>query len=116
MKLLLDEMYSERVAESLRERGHDAVHVREIGLGGALDAEVLARAAEESRTAVTENAVDFLPLLDHRQSAGLPMTPVLIALTVNRGTGGSLHAKLAAAIDEWVTQTPKPYAHAHWLP
>lgn len=116
MKLLLDEMYSERVAEALRERGHDAVHVREIGLGGALDGEVLARAAEEGRTVVTENAADFLPLLDHRQSAGLPMTPVLIALTANRGTGGGLHAKLAAAIDAWATETPTPYAHAHWLP
>lgn len=116
MKLLLDEMYSERVAESLRERDHDAAHVREIGLGGAVDAEVLARAAEEDRTVVTENAADFLPLLDQRQSAGLPMTPVLIALTANRGTGGGLHAKLAAAIDEWATETPTPYAHAHWLP
>lgn len=116
MKLLLDEMYSERVAESLREQGHDAVHVREIGLGGALDAEVLARAGEEGRTVVTENAADFLPLLDHRQSAGLPMTAVLIALTANRGTGGSLHARLAAAIHEWAAETPDPYAHAHWLP
>lgn len=115
MKLLLDEMYSERVAGSLRERGHDAVHVREIGLGGALDAEVLARATAESRTVVTENASDFLPLLDHRQSAGLPMTPVLIALTTNRGTGGSLHAKLPAAIDQWATENANPYAHAHWL-
>lgn len=96
--------------------GHDAVHVREIGLGGALDAEALVRAAEEGRTLVTENAADFLPLLDHRQSAGLPMTPVLMALTTNRGAGGGLHVELAAAIDEWVSETPTPYAHAHWLP
>lgn len=116
MKLLLDEMYSERVAESLRGRGHDATHVREIGLGGAPDAEVLTRAAEEGRTLVTENAADFLPLLDQRQSAGLPMTPVLIALTADRGTGGSLHAKLADAVGQWATERPTPYAHAHWLP
>lgn len=116
MRLLLDEMYGEQVAESLRERGHDATHVRQIGLGGAPDAEVLARAAEEGRTLVTENAADFLPLLDLRQSAGLPMTPVLVALTTNRGTGGALHTKLAAAIDEWAERTPTPYGHAHWLP
>lgn len=70
MRLLLDEMYSERVAELLCERGHDAVHVRDIGLGGAADADVLAEAAEANRTLVTENAADFLPLLDQRQSAG----------------------------------------------
>jgi predicted nuclease of predicted toxin-antitoxin system len=115
VRLLLDEMYSERVAELLSERSHDAVHVREIGLGGAPDAEVLARAAGERRTFVTENAADFLPLLDQRQSTGLPMTPVLVALTPERGVGGTLQAQLAAAIDQWATSTPDPYAHAHWL-
>ena len=64
MKFLIDEMYRERVAELLREEGHDAVHVRSIGLGGAPDADVLARAVDEGRTVVTENACDFLPLLD----------------------------------------------------
>jgi predicted nuclease of predicted toxin-antitoxin system len=116
VRLLVDEMYSERVAELLRERGHDAVHVREIGLGGAPDADVLSRAAEDGRTLVTENAVDFLPLLDRRQGAGLAMVPVLIALTSGRGVGGALHAQLATGIDRWARQTRDPYAHAHWLP
>jgi predicted nuclease of predicted toxin-antitoxin system len=116
VRLLLDEMYSERGAELLRKRGHEAVHVREIGLGGVPDADVLTRAVEESRTLVTENAVDFLPLLDQRQGAGLPMTPVLIATTADRGRGGSLHAGLARDIDRWATATSDPYAHAHWLP
>lgn len=65
---------------------------------------------------VTENAVDFLPLLDQRQSAGLTMTSVLVALTAGRGVGGALHARLAAAIDRWVTANTDPYVHAHWLP
>lgn len=116
MKLLIDEMYGERVAELLRDSGHDAVHVREIGLGGSPDNDVLARAVEESRTVVTENAVDFLPLLDQRQSAGLAMTPVLIALTTSRGVGGALHTRLANAIGLWATNSPDPYHHVHWLP
>ncbi|MFN3219163.1 MAG: DUF5615 family PIN-like protein [Acidimicrobiales bacterium] len=116
MRLLLDEMYSERVGDELRQRGHDVVHVREVGLGGAPDTDVLARAVDEGRTLVTENAVDFLPLLDRRQSAGLAMTPVLVALTAGRGVGGALHARLAEAIDRWATANPDPYAHAHWLP
>jgi predicted nuclease of predicted toxin-antitoxin system len=116
VKLLLDEMYSERVATLLGERGHDAVHVRAIGLGGAPDADVLARAVDDGRTLVTENASDLLPLLDSRQSAGLSMTPVLLALTAGRGVGGTLHARLARDIDRWAAGNPDPYAHAHWLP
>lgn len=116
MRFLIDEMYAERVAVLLVERGHDAVHVRDIGLGGATDADVLERAVDEGRTVVTENAVDFLPLLDQRQGAGAAMTPVLVALTTGRGLGGGLHARLAGAIDSWAVKNSEPYAHAHWLP
>lgn len=116
MRFLVDEMYGERVAELLRDSGHDAVHVRDVGLGGVADEDVLARAVEEQRTLITENAVDYLPLLNWRQSAGVAMTPVLIALTAGRGVGGGLHARVASAIHEWATANPDPYAHAHWLP
>ena len=115
MKFLVDEMYAERVAELLNERGHDAIHVRTVGLGGAPDSDVLARAVGEERTVLTENASDFLPLLDQRQGAGLSTTPVLIALTAGRGVGGALHARLAADIDLWATANTDPYSHAHWL-
>lgn len=113
---MLDEMYGERVAELLCDRGHDAVHVRSVGLGGAPDVDVLARAVEESRVLVTENAAEFLPLLDWGQSAGLPTTPVLVASTAGPGIGGGLHARLADVIDAWAGGHPEPYAHAHRLP
>jgi predicted nuclease of predicted toxin-antitoxin system len=116
VRFLLDEMYSERVGDVLRERGHDVVRVRETGLGGAPDADVLARAVDERRTLVTENAVDFLLLLNQRQSAGMAMTPVLVALTAGRGVGGALRTRLAGAIQDWATTNADPYAHAHWLP
>ena len=89
-------------------RGHDGVHVRAIGLGGAPDADVLARAAETGRTLVTENAADFRRLLDGRQGAGSSMTPVLVALTTDRGAGGTLHARPADAIDRWAGDNPTP--------
>jgi predicted nuclease of predicted toxin-antitoxin system len=116
MRFLLDEMYGERAAELLCEQGHDAVDVRAIGLGGAPDGDVLARAVEEGRTLVTENARDFLPLLDQRQSAGVPTTPVLIVLTAPRGVGGSQYSRLARDIANWATDNSDPYAHAHCLP
>lgn len=115
MRFLIDEMYGERVAELLVERGHDAVHVREVGLRGVPDDDVLARAVADRRVVVTENASDFLPLLDQRQSAGQPMTPVLVALTAGRGAAGALHARLADDIDHWAAANTDPYAHAHWL-
>jgi hypothetical protein len=92
------------------------VHVRGIGLGGASDADVFARAVDDRRTLITENAADLLPLLDQRQSAGLTMTPVLVALTSGRGVGGALHARLAGDIDAWAASNTDPYAHAHGLP
>lgn len=84
-------------------------------LAGTPDADVLARAVDEQRTLVTQNAADFLPLLDQRQSAGLAMTPVLVAVTARRGVAGALHARLADAVHEWAATNSDPYAHAHWL-
>ena len=115
MKFLLDEMYGEQLAEPLTGRGHDAVHVRAIGLGGAPDADVLVRAVADGRTLVTENAVDFLPLLDQRQAAGLPMTAVIVAVKSGRGVGGALHTRLAEDLAAWASDNPTPYLHAHWL-
>lgn len=115
MRFLLDEMYAPKVAALLGERRHDAVHVADLGLAGAPDEDVLARSVAEGRTLVTENASDFVPLLDLRQVAGLSMTPVLLALKEGRGTGGRLHARLARDIDRWAVAHPQPYAHVHWL-
>ncbi len=115
MRFLIDERYGEQLADLLDRRGHDSVHVRAVGLGGAPDASVLANAVDSRRTLVTENAVDFLPLLDQRQAAGLPMTAVLIALKAGRGVGGALHARLADELAAWATDNPTPYLHAHWL-
>ncbi len=50
MKLLLDENLSPKVAETLaRDDGIDACHIRDRGLLGATDPEVLERAFSEDR-------------------------------------------------------------------
>jgi hypothetical protein len=60
VRLLLDEMFSPALRDALTDKGITAVHVRDIGLAGAPDAEVF-RAAQEARYALlTENLVDFL--------------------------------------------------------
>ncbi len=47
MRFLIDNALSPVVAERLRAAGHDAVHVRDYGLGAASDEEVFARSAQE---------------------------------------------------------------------
>lgn len=63
MKLLLDEQLSKQIALLLRDRGHDAVAVKEreewIGLS---DTEVFELAREEGRALVTNNVRDLRPL------------------------------------------------------
>lgn len=53
MKLLLDENLSPAHAHRLRQTGHDAVAVLDVGLGGADDAAVRQFALEQERTLVT---------------------------------------------------------------
>ena len=61
MRLLVDMNLSLRVAENLRADGHDALHVREIGLGDASDAEIFAAALADNRVVVTCD-LDFAKL------------------------------------------------------
>lgn len=62
MKLLLDANLSPEVARLLKEAGHDAIHVRDLGLLSAPDPEILQTAATEERVLLTADA-DFGALL-----------------------------------------------------
>ncbi|MBW3665231.1 MAG: DUF5615 family PIN-like protein [Actinobacteria bacterium] len=90
MRFLIDEMFAADVADQLRDVGHDPVHVSEVGLGAGADGDVLGFAATEGRVVVTENAADFLPLLDAQIAAGVAVAPVVIVLKgkLPRRSGG----------------------------
>ena len=71
MKLLLDEMHAPRVAARLRDRGHDAVAVKERAeLIGMSDEDLLRAATIDERAVVTENIKDFAPLHQYISAAG----------------------------------------------
>lgn len=59
VKLLLDENLTPAAAVALVADGVDAYHVRDRGILGATDAELLERAYEEDRILVTSNVDDF---------------------------------------------------------
>ena len=53
MRLLLDMCMAPRMAQFLRELGHDAVHLREQDQGRLPDEDVMTKAAREGRALVT---------------------------------------------------------------
>lgn len=71
MRFLLDQNQSPLVAELLNNAGHDATHVRNIGLRHAADAEILSWAKRERRVVISADT-DFGELLansgDHTPS------------------------------------------------
>ena len=90
MRLLVDNALSPVLAELLVQGGHDALHVRDVGLQHAADEEIFERAAIDDRVIVSADT-DFATLLATR-SAPKP------SLILFRGEGSRRPEALAALI------------------
>jgi len=103
---IVDEMFPTVTAVLLRDTyGHDAVHVAEVGLRAADDAQVAATARAEGRAVVTENVADFAAERD---------VVLVFVLKKNLPAGGGQAAALAKVLDRWAQDHPDPYLGPHW--
>jgi hypothetical protein len=103
VRFLVDEMFPPAVCRLLDELGHDAVHVRDLGLDG-LDAEVAGAAAREGRALVTENVKDFAAERD----------VVVVCVLKARLPARGMAVRLAELLDKWAAAHPEPYIGLHW--
>jgi predicted nuclease of predicted toxin-antitoxin system len=95
MRFLLDMNRPPAMTEWLRAEGHDAVHVREIGLAGLPDHSVFGRAAEDGRIVVTFD-LDFGEIVAARAASGAGVT----LLRLRSARQNRLHERLRVTIAE----------------
>jgi len=88
MKFLADMGISPRVVVTLRQQGHDALHLQEQDLGHIPDPEILAKARAEGRILLTHD-LDFGELL--AASGGVLPSVVIFRLKDMRAPNVSFH-------------------------
>ncbi len=88
MKLIVDAQLPPSLALTLRQAGHDAVAVREIGLRNAKDSEIW-QYALQNRAAILTKDEDFA-----ERSLCSPNPPVVIWLRIGNATNASLRSWL----------------------
>lgn len=100
--LLLDEMFSARIAIGLRDRGHDVIAVVEdLALVASSDGDLLVAATAQDRCIVTAKVRDFAALNTHWASTGRThggiVHVVSSAFTQDRSYVGAVVTALDAA-------------------
>jgi predicted nuclease of predicted toxin-antitoxin system len=96
MRFLVDMNLPPAMADWLRSEGHDAVHVREIGLAQLPDREVFMRAAEDGRIVVTFD-LDFGEIVGLSGAAGSGVVLLRLRLARQNHLRGRLRAAIAEA-------------------
>ena len=114
MKLLLDEMISDRVAERLRDRGHDVLSATaESALKGSGDSDLFAAAQDDERALVTYNRDDFLAIVRRYAEEAREHHGLLIVHPKRHPN--DQFTRLADALDSFLkTFTPQP-SFVAWL-
>jgi predicted nuclease of predicted toxin-antitoxin system len=105
MRLCVDELFTDLIAEQLRERGHDVIHVHERpGLSGTPDEILVEAMTHECRAILTANVADFQQIAmclaaESREHAGMLFTSDR-SMPRSRNTTGAF----VRALDAYLTQ------------
>jgi hypothetical protein len=98
VKLLLDEMYAEKLAQALRDQSIEATVLAELGMAGRSDADVFAAAVDGGYALLTENVSDFARLCGEHVLAGGHHFGVLIALSSRFSRRPAGYAAIVTAV------------------
>ena len=101
--LLLDEMFTDDIAQQLRSQGYDVISVvADPALAGLPDDQILAHATTEGRALVTANIKDFIPLDTRYRAADQSHAGLILVSTKtfpqSRGFPSAVTTALAALL------------------
>jgi len=124
VKLLLDEMWTPKIAAQLRERSFDVIaicdpaHARRYA--GIADHQVFALAQEEGRTIVTDNIADYELIRAVWESRGKRHSGIVYALNppFNRHRGKRVIGQMVKALTYLLSSleaSSEPFQHVHYL-
>jgi predicted nuclease of predicted toxin-antitoxin system len=99
MRFLADAGVSPKTVDFLKQLGHDAVHVRTVGLARAADAELIDRARTDSSVVVTFD-LDFGDIL----ALGVLDKPSVIIFRLTDERADSVNRHLATVLAERLTE------------
>jgi predicted nuclease of predicted toxin-antitoxin system len=117
VKALLDGQLSPRIAELLRDRGHDVQAVVDRpDLAGRRDRVILEIAAAEERAVITKNVKDFRPLAAERLARGESHAGLILLPSTRTRPRGAVEV-LANAIEQLLREHPDGLpATERWIP
>ena len=105
-RLLLDEMFSDDIAQQLSAKGYDAASVvGNAALIGLPDDQVLAYATSDGRALVTANIKDFVPLDGRHRAAGQSHAGLILVSTKTFPQNRAFPAAIITALASLLSST-----------
>jgi hypothetical protein len=106
--VLLDEMFSDAIAQQLRAKGYDVVSVvAHPALVGLPDDQILAYATTEGRALVTANIKDFMPLDSRYRAAGQAHHGLILVSTKTFTQDRGFTTAVTSALEALLSGTDK---------